>query len=249
MMDQKARIFENYVRDGMTTENMMRSLELIGAPIYDEETLESMKIYSDYLPMMKEDPYTQEQRYLHILWEAIDTVPLGINCKFSIPFRRIIAEKLFKHCGTGFVAAPHCSFNFGHRIEVGDYVAWNMGCFIDSKGTVTFGDNAMMAEKVTIFTHGNKEDNHMERVYKPVHIGKEATLFCGCTILGGVTIGDGAEVGVGSVVTRDVAPNTVAAGSPAKFIRDCRHEDGTDINHFFFNERAFQKDLERYRRD
>lgn len=248
-MDERLKTFDKYVESGMTTENMIKSLKLIGAPAYDEETLENMKIYSDYLPMMKEDPYTKEQRYLHILWEAIDTVPLGISCRFSIPFRRMIAQKLFKKCGTGFIASPHCTFNFGHRIEVGDYVAWNVGCYIDSKGTVTFGNNVMLAEKVTIFSHGHSEVNHMEREYKPVHIGNNATLFCGSTILCGVTIGDGAEVGVGSVVTKDVAPDTVVVGSPAKFIRECRHEKGQDINNFFFNNRAFQQDLEEYRKN
>ena len=245
-MDNRLKTFEKYVAEGMTTENMERSLELIGARIYDEETLENMKIYSDYLPMMKEDPYTQEQRYLHILWEAIDVVPLGISCRFSIPFRRMIAEKLFKKCGTGFIASPHCSFNYGHRISVGDFVAWNMGCYIDSKGTVTFGNNTMLAEKVTIFSHGHSEDNHMERVYRPVHIGNNVSLYCGATILGGVTIGDGSEVGVGSVVTKDVPENVVVVGSPAKVLRECKHAD-SDSN-YLFNRRAFQQDLEQYRR-
>ena len=248
-MDDRLRTFERYVAEGMTTDNMIRSLELIGAPLYDAETLENMKIYSDYLPMMKEDPYTQEQRYLHILWETIDVVPLGISCRFSIPFRRMIAEKLFKKCGTGFIASPHCTFNFGHRIEVGDFVAWNTGCFIDSKGTVSFGDNVMLAEKVTIFSHGHKEDNHMERDYRPVKIGKQATLFCGSTILGGVTIGEGAEIGVGAVVTKDVPDFCVAVGSPAKVIREVRRDPEADANHYFFNKRAFQQDLEQYRRN
>lgn len=247
-MDERLKTFDKYVESGMTTENMIKSLKLIGAPIYDEETLENIKIYSDYLPIMKEDPYTQEQRYLHILWEVIDMVPLGVSCRFSIPFRRMIAQKLFKKCGTGFIASPHCSFNFGHRIEVGDFVAWNMGCYIDSKGTVIFGNNVILAEKVTIFSHSHSEEKHMEREYKAVHIGNNATLFCGSTILSGITIGDGAEVGVGSVVTKDVPSNTVVVGSPAKVIRECRHKDGQDINNFFFNKRAFQQDLEEYRK-
>ena len=48
-MDDRLRTFERYVAEGMTTDNMIRSLELIGAPLYDAETLENMKIYSDYL--------------------------------------------------------------------------------------------------------------------------------------------------------------------------------------------------------
>lgn len=242
-MDERLKTFEKYIGEGMTTENMIKSLALIGAPAYDEETIENMKIYSDYLPMMEEDPYTKEQRYLHILWETIDMVPLGISCRFSIPFRRMIAEKLFKKCGTGFIASPHCTFNFGHRIEVGDYVAWNMGCFIDSKGTVSFGDHAMLAERVMIFSHNHNEDDHMVRTYSPVHIGKNATLFCGATIFSGVTVGDGAKVGGGSIVTKDVPAHTLVAGSPAKVIREIEYIEGKDYNRYFFKNRAFQKEM------
>lgn len=132
---------------------------------------------------------------------------------------------------------------------VGDYVAWNTGCFIDSKGTVSFGDNVMLAEKVTIFSHGHNEENHMERAYKPVRIEKNATLFCGSTVLCGITIGEGAEIGVGAVVTKDVPANSVAVGSPARVIREVRRDPDVDPNHFFFNKRAFQQDLEQYRRN
>ena len=244
-MDQRLKTFEKYVGEGMTTENLIRSLELIAAPIYDEETYENMRLYGDYLPMAEEDPYTQEQRYLHYLWEVIDLVPIGINCRFSIQYRRMIAEKLFKKCGTGFVASPNCRFNYGHRIEVGDFVAWNTGIYVDSKGTVSFGDNTILAEDVKIFSHSHSEDNHMERIYKPVHIGKNVSIFSNATILYGVNIGDGAHIGVNSIVNKDVEANILVAGSPAKFIRTLSDDnpDPLKTNHFFFKKRAFQKDM------
>jgi len=52
------------------------------------------------------------------------------------------------------------------------------------------------------------------------HVGDGASLGTNCTILAGITIGKGAIVGAGSVVTRDVAPNTIVAGVPARFIRN-----------------------------
>lgn len=54
---------------------------------------------------------------------------------------------------------------------------------------------------------------------KPVHIGKRAWIGAGATILPGVTIGDNAVVGAGSVVTKDVEPDTIVAGNPARLIR------------------------------
>ncbi|MDE6392115.1 MAG: hypothetical protein K2L59_02440 [Muribaculaceae bacterium] len=54
---------------------------------------------------------------------------------------------------------------------------------------------------------------------KPVHIGRNAWIGAEATILPGVTIGDNAEVGAASVVTRDVPADTIVAGNPAKFIK------------------------------
>ena len=243
-MNEKLQLFEKYLGEGLSTENMIRSLSLIGCPSYDEKTIENMRIYSDYLPMMEEDPYTQEQRYMHILWEAIDQVPLGIDCGFSIPFRSMIAHKLFKKCGKGFIASPHCTFNFGHRIAVGDNVAWNSGCYIDSKGTVTFGSNVMLAENVSIFSHNHSKVNHMERVYKPVVIEDNAMLSGYCKILSGVRIGEGAMVALGAVVRSDVPANTMVAGVPAtvKGEVDRGGLSAGETNHFFFAHKAFQED-------
>jgi acetyltransferase-like isoleucine patch superfamily enzyme len=50
-------------------------------------------------------------------------------------------------------------------------------------------------------------------------VGRGCYLGTGCALIGGITVGDGALVGMGSVVLRDVEPNTVVAGNPARFVR------------------------------
>ncbi len=54
---------------------------------------------------------------------------------------------------------------------------------------------------------------------KPIHIGKNVWIGSGAIVLPGVTIGDNSIVGAGSVVTKNVEPNSVVAGNPAKFIK------------------------------
>lgn len=59
----------------------------------------------------------------------------------------------------------------------------------------------------------------------PTRICRRASIGSGATILCGITVGEGAVVGAGSVVTRDVAPHTVVAGNPARFLRHLREEE------------------------
>lgn len=81
---EKLQKFEKIVASGMDVAGTREVLRIIGAPDYDDETISKLTLYSDLLPMGEEDPYTEEQRYLHFLWEAIDKVPLGIDAEFAI---------------------------------------------------------------------------------------------------------------------------------------------------------------------
>lgn len=62
-------------------------------------------------------------------------------------------------------------------------------------------------------------ENRMTITCKPVHICRRAWIGAGATILPGITIGENSVVGAGSVVTKDVEPNTIVAGNPARVIR------------------------------
>jgi acetyltransferase-like isoleucine patch superfamily enzyme len=92
---------------------------------------------------------------------------------------------------------------------------------------VTIEDNVFIGHNVTftndIFPRATRSDGGLqtEDDWKciPTLIQKGASIGSSATILCGITIGENAMVGAGSVVTRDVAPNTVVAGNPAKFIK------------------------------
>lgn len=81
---EKLEKFEKLVAAGMDIAGTREVLRMIGALDYDDETIRELKIYTDYLPMSEQDPYTEERRYLHFLWEAIDKVPLGLDSEFAI---------------------------------------------------------------------------------------------------------------------------------------------------------------------
>ena len=243
VIQNKLNDFQKLVDEGMDAKNTVLALKLIGIDGYDEDTIKSFKLWGDYMPMSDENPYTEAQRNLHILWESVDRVPLGVNCAFAVPFRQIIAKKLFKKCGEGFVANEGCRFNYGHRLEVGDNVSWNAGCYIDTKGGVKMGDFAMLTEYVKIFTHSHSEHDHMQREYNGVEIGAYAKVYTNATILPGVKLGTGAVVGTGAIVTKSVDDFTLVTGIPAKVqrMRKFESENIEEMNQYMMKEGLFQK--------
>lgn len=243
ILEEKLAKIKAYADEGMSSKNAVKVLELIGISGYTEELLDSFKLWNEYMPLADEIPYTKEQRNLHILWECIDKTPLGINCAFSIPFRQIIAKKLFKKCGDGFVANENCRFNFANNIEIGENVSWNSGCYIDAKGGVKFGDFSMLTEYAKIFTHSHSESDHMIREYKGVEIGEYAKVYTNATILPGVKLGKGAVVATGAIVTKDVDDFTLVTGIPAKPQRMRKFEGKNlkEMNQYMMKDRIFQK--------
>ena len=217
-------------------------LKLIGMDI-SEAILKEVKIFSDTLPVGATiNPYTEEERLLHFIWDTFEKTPYSLLVDFSIPFRRVLAEKLFKKCGKNFICESNVSFNFAHQISVGDDVLFNRGVFIDSKGGVTIGDGVCLTEDVRIFTHNHSESIHLERTYAPVTIKSYAKIYAGVTILPGVTIGEQAIAATGAIVTKDIAPNTLVAGAPAKAMRERKSEGhvGGQLEHIWLHDGMFQ---------
>lgn len=116
--------------------------------------------------------------------------------------------------------------DFGNNIQINDYV------HIAAISRISIGDNTLIASRVFIsdHNHGRFDSSALEDGpdtppaqrplhAKPVHIGKNVWIGESVCVLPGVTIGDGAVIGAGSVVTRDVPARCVAAGNPARVLR------------------------------
>lgn len=102
----------------------------------------------------------------------------------------------------------------GHRIFIGNNVGINYGCKFMDVGDIRIGNNVAIGPGVTILTadHGPNREVIVQRVLicDNVLIGANSTILCG------VTINDGATIGACSLVTKDVPPNTLVKGIPAK---------------------------------
>lgn len=220
---------------GLDESKALLIYELLGGPPFPRGVLEHGKLYSETLPKAMEAPFTLEQRYLHFLWDAFDKLGLSLLIQFSIPFRRMLAERLFKSCGHAFIAEENVRFNFGQYLSVGEGVFFNRGVTLDTKGGLSIGNYVVLSEDVRVYTHSYSEASHIERIYSPVIIGGYAKVYAGATIMPGVVVGAESIVGAGAMVTEDVPPKTVVSGNPAKVIRERQTEGrfGEDLDHIW----------------
>lgn len=107
----------------------------------------------------------------------------------------------------------------GGSITIGDDVYVGHDAHLHSINPVTIGSDCVLADGVLIATTDHdRGDRHQVHGTGAITIGNRVFIGQRCIVLGGVTIGDGATVAAGSVVTKDVPPGAVAAGAPAHVI-------------------------------
>jgi acetyltransferase-like isoleucine patch superfamily enzyme len=107
------------------------------------------------------------------------------------------------------------------RIEIGRDVSVNAFVHIWGSGGVSIGDRTMIASHVAItsVTHDyNSAEMYKTVVTKPVVIGADVWIGAHAVIVPGVTICDGAVIGAGAVVTKDVPAGAIVVGVPARIV-------------------------------
>lgn len=114
--------------------------------------------------------------------------------------------------------------DFGSHIRFGKNVFINSGAMFTDLGGITIEDNVLIAPRVSILTVNHPENPTDRRgvILQPVVIKQNAWIGAGATILPGVTIGENSIVAAGAVVSRDVPPNSIVGGVPARVIREIR---------------------------
>jgi acetyltransferase-like isoleucine patch superfamily enzyme len=113
---------------------------------------------------------------------------------------------------------------YGYNTTVGDNFFLNVNCKLMDSGKITIGNNVFIAPNVCIITEEHAMDVKQRlaglEYTHPVTIGDNVWICTGAIILPGVTIGENSVIGAGSVVTKDIPPNSLAVGNPCKVIRD-----------------------------
>jgi len=140
--------------------------------------------------------------------------------KRVIPFRPHDAKRV----GDGCYYIDQIIWLNGDRVELGDKVGFNFGCYVNGFGGLVIGDRTIIGPYTMIHTanHEMSTDRPIPDQgwdLGPVTLGADCWIGMGVCIVPGVTIGEGSVIGAGSVVTRDLEPYSVAVGNPARAIR------------------------------
>jgi maltose O-acetyltransferase len=137
--------------------------------------------------------------------------------------RRALLRDLFGAGGDTVWMQPPFYCDYGENIHLGERVFFNFNCVVLDVCRVTIGDFTLFGPAVQVYTplHPmNAAERRRAEFGKPVTIGSDVWVGGGALILPGVSIGDRAVIGAGSVVTRDVPAGVFAAGNPCRVIRE-----------------------------
>lgn len=157
--------------------------------------------------------------------------------------RAEILKKLIPHQGENLYLQGPVQFDYGKNTSFGKNCYANFNLVILDCAKVEIGDDVFFGPNCAIVTplHPLLNEQRKQKVKsdgtlytteyaKQIKIGSGTWLASNVTVCGGVSIGENCVIGAGSVVTRDIPPNSLAAGVPCKVIREITEKDRMCIN-------------------
>ncbi len=134
-----------------------------------------------------------------------------------------LIKELISKCGSNTYIQPPFYCDYGYNIELGDKMFFNFNCTVLDIAKVKIGNRVLIGPNTQIYTVMHPI-NHIERSSglecgKPIFIGDDVWIGGGVIICPGVKIGDRTVIGAGSVVTKEMPSDVVAAGNPCRIIK------------------------------
>ena len=184
-----------------------------------KEKMQSGELYDAYVPeLVEERNRVKELMHIH---NSLSTL--------NLEEREKIIRDVLGTTGKKFLIEQPFFVEYGYNIHLGENFFSNFNCVILDEAPVHFGNDVLLAPNVSIYTVNHPLNGERRRAgleyCRPVTIGNNVWIGGNCVILPGVTIGDNTVIGAGSVVTRSIPANVVAAGNPCQVLRPINEED------------------------
>lgn len=205
---------------------MTEKEKMISGKLYDpsDKELEALRLQAHRLSKDYNDTYEDEEEK-----------------------REEILSKLIPNRSEGVYIQGPIQFDYGVFTTLGKNFYANFNLTVLDVCPVTIGDNVLIGPNCSIMTPVHpfryqdrnirqREDGSLYdyEYAKPITIKENCWLAANVTVCGGVTINEGCVIGAGSVVTRDIPPNSLAAGNPCKVIRQITEDDAIELKKELF---------------
>lgn len=205
---------------------MTEKEKMISGKLYDpsDKELEALRLQAHRLSKDYNDTYEDEEEK-----------------------REKILSKLIPNRSDGVYIQGPIQFDYGVFTTLGKNFYANFNLTVLDVCPVTIGDNVLIGPNCSIMTPVHpfryqdrnirqREDGSLYdyEYAKPITIKENCWLAANVTVCGGVTINEGCVIGAGSVVTRDIPPNSLAAGNPCKVIRQITEDDAIELKKELF---------------
>lgn len=151
-----------------------------------------------------------------------------LNGRYHEParVRELLAELTGREIDETVTLFPPFTSDFGKNLRLGRRVFLNAGCRFQDQGGIEIGDDCLIGHNTVLATlnHDLDPSRRADMHPAPIVIGDNVWIGSNVTVLAGVTIGANAVVAAASVVTKDVPPDTVVVGTPARVVRSVTRE-------------------------
>jgi acetyltransferase-like isoleucine patch superfamily enzyme len=152
----------------------------------------------------------------------------SIPSRIGIALRYVLLRRIAQRCGDNVAIFEDVHLYAMHNAGFGSNVSIHPMSYIDATGGLTIGSDVAIAHSTTIMTtehdysQRGRSTNDVPGTSARVTIGNDVWIGCGVRVLAGVTIGDHVVIGAGAIVTKDIPPNSLAVGVPARVIKKIR---------------------------
>lgn len=144
-------------------------------------------------------------------------------------YRRQLLTELLGTTGRAVYIEPTFRCDYGFNIHVGENFYANYDCVMLDAAEIRIGNNVMLAPRVGLYTAAHPIDAGVRNTYlefaKPITIGDNVWIGANSSIVPGGCVGNNTVIGAGSVVTKNIPDNVVAAGVPCRVIKEITPED------------------------